>query len=54
LNQDGKSTLLWAANNGSADVVTVLVAAKAIINIVNEVSASGMTTGERHSAGGGG
>jgi len=54
LNQDGKSALLWAANNGSADVVKFLVDANANLDFVDKVSASGVTTEERHSASGGG
>jgi ankyrin repeat protein len=54
LNQDGKSALHCAANNGSADVAKMLVDANANLELVDKVSASGVTTEERHRAGGGG
>ena len=43
LNQDGKSALHFAAEKGSAEKVAVLVAAKANLDLVSKVSASGVT-----------
>jgi len=43
LNQDGASALHYAAFKGFAEVATVLVAANANLDLVNEVSASGVT-----------
>ncbi len=39
LNQNGRSALLIAAEKGSVEMVTVLVAANADLDLVNKVSA---------------